>query len=175
MKTRSQTKKEKLEKENEKIPQLNEDVLGIILKHVVRMETNEVLKSFEVIKEHYSQFLHPDDGPGIIHTPFLNHVEWPNYLDSNSRRLVYHTKAKLLSNRKLSVHEQFDLHVTSKAELNLLWKTFKHFPWVRHTMFGDNGDDDYWYLRMAFYFQILWRKIRIRGSLFEKLKQDDLP
>ena len=40
--TWSQTKKEKLEESE--IPQLNEDVLGIILRHVIRKHQNHVQK-----------------------------------------------------------------------------------------------------------------------------------
>ena len=46
MKTRSQTKKEKLANEARKIPQLNEDVLGIILDHVVDKQQRRILRLF---------------------------------------------------------------------------------------------------------------------------------
>ena len=168
MKTRSQTKKENLERDQEKIPQLNEDVMGIILKHVFRMETNEILKSFEIIKEHYCQFLHPDDGPDImIIARSSNHVEWPNYLNSNSRRLVHYTKAKLLWNHKLSFHQDFGLYVRSKKELDLLWKTFKHFRFLH---LSTDDEDDY-EIRMSFYFRLILRRIRLQGTLFEKLEK----
>ena len=51
MKTRSQTKKEKLNNKKRKIPQLNEDVLGIILKHVVKKQRKHILETVELLDE----------------------------------------------------------------------------------------------------------------------------
>ena len=56
MKTRSQTRKEKL-----KIPQLNEDVLGIILKHTIEKQQEYVLNTYEIIEDHLKISLEVQD------------------------------------------------------------------------------------------------------------------
>ena len=175
MKTRSQTRKEKAGNLNRKIPKLNEDVLGIILKHVVLEEQNQIMKRFRVIQKHFDLLLTgPDDGleTGYIPDRYDDHVEWPDYLDSNGRRLMHHTNVKLFRNRELIIHDNFISHVTSKRELNLLWKTFKHFGQVyfHDTDWFQNGFSIF---RVDYFFRgIVWPKIQRRGSLFEKLENE---
>ena len=54
MKTRNQTKKRKLDIEERKIPQLNEYVLGVILKHVVRKQQIHARKILRTQLSHLS-------------------------------------------------------------------------------------------------------------------------
>ena len=68
MKTRSQAKKE------QKIPKLNEDIFGIILKHVIRMEQDRVMKSFEVISNHFGH------GEDYYSTPYYSYYSTPYYI-----------------------------------------------------------------------------------------------
>ena len=51
METRSQTKKEKLDNKKRKVPQLNEDILGIILKYVVKKQRKHILETVKLLDE----------------------------------------------------------------------------------------------------------------------------
>ena len=51
MRSRSQTKKLKLDSENPKIPELSEDILGIILKHVVAKEQDHIYGTYLMMDE----------------------------------------------------------------------------------------------------------------------------
>ena len=174
MKTRSQTKKEKLDNQNSKIPHLNEAILGIILRHVVRKEQNEILECLYVIRNHF--VFHVEPGLDLLEdlyaTSVDDHVTWPDYLNSNSRRLIYHTNVKLFPNQELSIHISLSLRLTTKRELDLLWKTFKHFGEIQQR-WDDRGN--YEEFEAADYFQRLWKMIRARpaarDSLFEKLEK----
>ena len=176
MKTRSQTKKEKAGILDRKIPQLNEDVLGIILKHVVQKEQREIMKSFEVIRKHFYWFLESDDK---LHTAYISdrcpdQVEWPDYLNSNSRRLIHHTNVKLLWSREILIHAIFMFHVPSKRQLDLLWKTFKHFGRVYLTwqeLYNSPEEPMYHTTKsVAWFFRWLWPVIQRRDSLIQKLE-----
>ena len=54
MKTRSQTRKEKHDHQKPKVPQLNEDVMGIILKHVMRKEKKYMMETYWIIQNHFN-------------------------------------------------------------------------------------------------------------------------
>ena len=64
----------------------------------------------------------------------LNHleVEWPDYLDSNSRRLIHHTKVKLFPDYYVRIPKDIEVLMQSKRDLDLLWQTFKHFEETRY-------------------------------------------
>ena len=161
MKTRSQTKKEKLIQENPQIPQLNEDILGIILKHVVEKQQNHVMETCEFIDEYACA------SPITYKPNNWRGVKWPVYLDSNSRRLVYHTQVKLLPNHHILVHESGSLsiykHIKSKRDLDILWMTLKHFSNVRIN--GTNGES------VAEFFQGLWGICQQESWLIQELEQ----
>ena len=179
MKTRSQTKKEKLTKANEarKIPQLNEDVLGIILDYVVAKEQSRILRTINTIQNHCKETI---DRKGQFYWSFdsptyeTSHtVHWPDHLDSNSRRLIHHTKVKLFPNFHLTMDERLKFHIASKQELDFLWQSMKNcgsvcFHWR----------DIHKRITPAKYFKELWDKIQAQRSLIEhleeKLKTKDL-
>ena len=135
MRTRSQAKKEKLEKQ--KVPQLNNDVLGIILKHVIKKQKKHIMDTVAVIEN----YLDPDEYVLVGRGPsrFSGDIKWPDYLNTNHRRLAYHTKVKLFRNYGLNIPRSLDDHIKSKRDLDLLWKTVKHFDyinlWDRETMY----------------------------------------
>ena len=132
MKTRSQSRKEKLDNESRKIPQLNEDVLGIILKYVMKEEENFIYKNFTLIDEYCdNQIAILDPLEGCCKWPSNDEIEWPDYLYSNSRRLIHHTNVKLFPNCVLTVPNRIEIFFKTKRELDLLWRTFKHFGDVR--------------------------------------------
>ena len=104
-------------------PVLNEDVLGIILKFVVKYEQNRLLET----KMCFSEVKDID-----------LHVEWPEILQLNSQRLVHHTNVKLLSKTtlyfdfwKCSFHASPAIQVFRpfRAVDNFCedWQTMKHF------------------------------------------------
>ena len=136
MKTRSQAKKE------QKIPKLNEDIFGIILKHVIRMEQDRVMKSFDVISNHFG---HSEDYYSTsyyscrpFHQYLLSndtdisdrHVQWPKQLESNSQRLVYHSNIKLFSNYYYENDHPLQNLITSHEALGSILETYKHFSYV---------------------------------------------
>ena len=168
MKTRSQTKKEKLDGQSQKLPQLNEDILGIILKHVVRMEQERIWATHEIIRNHFLNPLKLGEQIGVFYSSCRpeNYVEWPDYLDSNSRRLVHHTNVKLLPNCTLSIHISFHMKVTSKRELDLLWKNFKHFGQVSLRL-GPPSEWEMWQTNE--FFQELWDNIQARNGARDAL------
>ena len=178
MKTRSQTKKEKLENQNSKIPRLNEDILGIILDHVIRKEQRNIIEAVFDIEQHFMF-----ERPGLTmeeeitvmsrtEEVALDQVIWPDYMDSNSRRLIQHTQVKLFPNRELSIHQAFSFRVTTKRELDTYWKVFKHFGLVIHR-FGYGGRHEE--LDTAAYIRKLWNIIQERQtgrkSLIKKLER----
>ena len=137
MKTRSQPKKEKLDKIESKVPQLNEDVLGIILKHVLEKHHDHVLNTVGVIEDHV--------GMSILISPLvslsnLEYLKWPDYLDSNSRRLIHDTNVKLFS--ECTVPNTIEEHIKSKRDLDLLWETSKHFGAI--CFWSDNSGTETW-------------------------------
>ena len=178
MKTRNHTKKEKFDYENRKIPQLNEDVLGIILKHVVRKEKVKIFDSMLTIRNHFMFDLKPGLGSELFDLFFdridtrWDTVEWPDYLDSNSRRLIHHTNVKLFPYVLLSIHKGFNLHLTTKRELDSFWKTLKYFGGVRVRSENPGAFELY---GMAYYFRNLWTLIQARlaarNRLIEKLEK----
>ena len=110
------------QKEN-KFPVLNEDVLEIILKFVVKYEQKRLLET----KMCFSEVKDID-----------LHVEWPDILQLNSQRLVHHTSVKLLSRTtlyfdfwKCSFHASPAIQVFRpfRAVHNFRedWQTMKHF------------------------------------------------
>ena len=127
MRTRSQAKKQKLDNEKRKIPQLNEDVLGIILKHVVKKQQKHVLDIIAVIEDH----LDPDRYMLKKYEHHSSEIKWPNYLDSNSRRLIHHTNVKLFPNYELIFPGSIENHIKSKRDSDLLWNTVKAGPTSR--------------------------------------------
>ena len=179
MKTRSQTRKENLEKENRKVPRLNEDIFGIILKHVVRKEQENIMDRHCLIRDHFMVFglepgLSTDEDLDVTSSsrePSL-YVKWPDYLNSNSRRLVHHTNVKLLWDFNLSMHAGFNLHVTTKEELDSIWKTFKHFGGVELREDFDYCGEP---LPIWYYFRQLWTRIQARlaarDAMIEKLEK----
>ena len=172
MKTRSQTKKEKLESQKPKIPRLNEDILGIILDHVIRKEQRKIKEAVFDIEEHFileRPGLSMDEEITVMSRTegiALDHVIWPDYMDSNSRRLINHTQVKLFPNRELSIHQAFSFRVTTKRELDTYWKVFKNFGLVIHR-FRDGGR--YEELDAAAYIRKLWTTIQERQTSREWL------
>ena len=51
----AETKKKKLDNNESKIPQLNEDVIGIILRHVVRKQKIHIAKKSVIIRNHFNE------------------------------------------------------------------------------------------------------------------------
>ena len=102
----------------------------------------------------------------------LDHVKWPDHLDSNSRRLIHHTQVKLFPNRELSIHQAFSFRVTTKRELDTYWRLIKHFGLVIHR-FDDGGR--YEELDAAAYIRKLWTTIQERQTgrqwLIKKLEK----
>ena len=172
MNTRNLTKKEKLASQKPKIPRLNEDILGIILDHVVRKEQRNIIEAVSEIEDHFI-FERPgltmDEGITVMSRTegvALDQVIWPDYMDSNSRRLIHHTQVKLLPNLKLSIHQAFSFRVTTKRELDKYWKVFKNFGLIIHR-FGDGGRHEE--LDAAAYIRKLWTTIQERQTSREWL------
>ena len=182
MKTRSQTKNEKLEKEKPKIPQLNEDVFGIILKYAVEKQQRHVMDTIDIMREHLAT---PHVPKHIIiqlipYTiePSPNHliVEWPDYLDSNSRRLIHHTKVKLFPDYHVRIPKDIEVLMHSKRDLDLLWQTFKHFEEIHFWHdFRDENYEDYENEELPRrVFQELWKKIQARRTPFCRMLEERL-
>ena len=96
MRTRSQAKKEKLDNEKPKIPQLNEDVFRIILKHVIKKQRKHVLKAFIILDDEMEDLITFDTEDGFdVWDVSSYRIEWPDHLNSNVRRLVHHTHVML--------------------------------------------------------------------------------
>ena len=165
MKTRSQTKKEKLDNQKPKVPQLNEDVLGIILKYVVQKQQKYMVETYKIIRKHLDFKTHVD------RMKFSNKIQWPDYLDTNMRRLVQHTNVKLFHGYLLGVNRNAPIHenIKSKEDLDLLWKTLKHFggmSWYEHP---DEIHDES--MTAAEFFQRLWGWIQPKRSLIQELEK----
>ena len=160
MRTRSQTKKEKLDKEKTKIPQLNEDVLGIILKHVVKKERRHIIQTLNIILQHKLSVLRDFRPP--------RDMIWPDHLNTNSRRLIYHTKTKLFPNNFLDVSCHLEDYITRKRDLDLLWVTMKHFGLIRAWKYPTLRHN---YTDIRLFFQEIWTKFQGRRLLFEKLEE----
>ena len=94
----------------------------------------------------------------------LEEIVWPDYLNSNSRRLIHHTNVKLFPNCVLIVPCSIERFFKTKRELDLLWKTFKHFGDVR---FGDELGTQ----TAARFFQRLWDNIQGPSQLVRKLEK----
>ena len=139
MKTRNQAKNER-----QKVPKLNEDVFGIILKHVIQREQVKVKSSFVFIGNHFGgcenclldNFCPCDRNKSLGNCIFTidegldDNVQWPRQLKSNSQRLVYHTKIKLLSNTYCENELPLSVLISSEEELDMIWETFKHFAYI---------------------------------------------
>ena len=184
MKTRSQTRKEKHDNEKPKIPQLNEDVLGIILKHTIEKQQEYVLNTYEIIEDHLKILLEVQDDVIDIDMSSadgaFNKVQWPDYLNSNSRRLIYHTQVKLFPTYKLTMPPKVDEIIKTRLEMDLLWVTLKHFGTIRS--WDGNYLAAYGTVGYAAYsskqaFQRLWKRIRDqrkRQSLFRRKLEERL-
>ena len=132
MKTRSQTKREK-----QKIPRLNEDVFGIILQHVIKKQRDRVMTSLKFIGNHFDgcedmyDYCTKRDNCLYYHDKSLgDYVEWPHQIETNSQRLVYHTKIKLFPNIYFENQQPLHNMISSSRELDLLLETFRHFSYV---------------------------------------------
>ena len=167
MKTRSQTRKEKHDHQKRKVPQLNEDVLGIILQHVMRKEQEYVSETNSIVLDHFWY-------ARLRKRQSSNDIEWPDYLNSNSRRLVHHTYVKLFPGYTLAVnrHISFHKHVNSKRDLDILWKTLRHYGAItlQNNVFGEDCEDDHDIMTPAEFFRRLWDWIRPTSSLIRELK-----
>ena len=167
-----------------KIPQLNEDVLGIILKHTVEKQQEYVWHTYKIIEDHLNILLEVQNDVIDVDTSFadgeFNSVQWPDDLNSNSRRLVYHTKAKLFPTYKLILPPKMDDIIKTRREMDLLWATLKHFGTIRS--WDGNNLAAYGTVGYAAYpskqaFQRLWKRIRDqrkRQSLFRRKLEERL-
>ena len=134
----AETKKKKLDNNQSKIPQLNEDVIGIILRHVVRKQKIHIAKKFAIIKDHFKRLYHQDN-LGSWETFVLvrrssdldpYYFKWPESLKTNSQRLVHHSKIKMFPNIKIDIYIPLDHYIVSNRQLDLMLETFKHFNGV---------------------------------------------
>ena len=137
LKSLIQTKKEKLDCEECKIPQLNEDVMGIILRLVVQKQQKHVVRNVEVIGNHFSD---PYDPKDFFEISFKDknlgyNISWPETLKTNSRRLVHHAKLKMFPNVKMSIKKPLN-GIVSNRELDLMLETFKHFDCIVDHLLG---------------------------------------
>ena len=160
MRTRSQAKKQKLEKR--KIPQLNEDVLGIILKHVVKKQQKYVSDTIAIIGDH----LYPDRYMLKKYDHRSSEIKWPDHLDSNSRRLIHHTNVKLFPNYKLVFPTSIEHLIKSKRDSDLLWKTVKYFDFVTVRQSFDYNTQS-----TSFFVRSLYEKSQASSSLMKKLEE----
>ena len=138
MKTRNQNKRQKVVKQERKIPQLTEDVMGIILKHVIQKHQIQAVETVEVIVEHFQRFM---SQYGQCHCNFgfeqrneylhKYNFEWPKSLKTNSQRLVHHAELKMLPNMGIVLHFPLESYISSNRELDLIWEAIKHFDQVR--------------------------------------------
>ena len=167
MKTRSQAKKEKLDKVESKVPHLNEDVLGIILKHVVQNQKAYVLETIDIIEDHVGESIFIYEP--FVPSPSVESAEWPNYLDSNSRRLIHHTTSKLFPDCKLIIPNKIEMYVKSKRDLDLLWKTMKNFGAIclLITDWDDSINEE---STAALFFQKFWERLQAPSLLVQKLE-----
>ena len=166
MKTWSQTKKRKLDIEETNIPQLNEDVLGVILKHVVRKHQIHARKIVNVIVDHHKPLKLEKDDQNLN----LHHFAWPKSLKSNSQRLVHHAELKMLPNVTIKmVLFSFEEYISSNRELDLMWEAFKHIGYV-HSFFNQFSPQFNGKMKPAEYFKMLRDYLHERGSFVEKLE-----
>ena len=191
----SSTKKDKVDNEKSKIPQLNEDVIGIILRHVIQKHQNYVSKKFEVIAQHFNDIagIPIQNRPSFIHAyqstydvyfskeyygefswtkqnPNLDirHFAWPDALETNTKRLVHHAELKMFPNVKLEIGFNMPLerYILSNRELDLMLETFKHFACIAPMATLDG------FVKPADYIEYLRSSLDHRGSLLaEKLEE----
>ena len=151
----NQTKKEKLDNKTE-IPQLNEDVMGVILQHVFRGQRESVERSMHrtyLVKKLIKRDENLD----------LCHFAWPESLKTNSQRLIHHAELKMFPNVKLGIHADYEdendedyfydkydndlqllLEVESAdKELDSMLETFKHFDCIVARPFGSIKPADF--------------------------------
>ena len=173
MRTRSQTKKQKLDNENRKIPQLNEDVLGIILKHVVEKQQFYVHKTYDTmdgywIGKYWAKTGQTFDIENLPEKPSVEEINWPDYLDSNSRRIVYHTDVKMFPDCSLVVPDWFLLknHFKTKRDLDMLWKLAKNFHSIRYWNMSTDGYHD-----AATFLRRFWQKHQTSSKLVKILEK----
>ena len=154
------------------IPQLNEDVLGIILKHAVQMEQKRVYEDAAMLAK-YTKLPVGYILPDMV---MLQKIEWPDYLDSNSRRLTHHTNVKLIPNCILALPNKLRKELKTKHDLDVLWKTLKHFGTIE---FWD-GDRVYlitWPRQSvgeeapAMCLQKMWREMQTPSELVKALEE----
>ena len=156
--TRSQIKEEKTGNEKPNVPQLNEDILGIILKYAVQKEQEYIFVNYAMLDEFSDwEFDHSDP----CSRPSVQEIEWPDYLGSNSRRLIHHTNVKLFSNCTLTFPNKIQKEFKTKRDLDILWSTLKHFGAIRFWNGPEGG------LRLegpgetgVNFFRKLWQKIK---------------
>ena len=173
MRTRSQTKKLKLDNENPKIPELSEDILGIILKHVVAKEQDHIYGTYLMMDEYWVTKYWTKTGQTFDLTnaskrPSFEEIEWPDYLDSNSRRLIHYTKVKLCPKCTLVVPDLFLLkkHFKTKRDLDILWRTAKNFGSIRFWNDTDVPEET-----SSIFLQKFWQKIQAPSQLVRALEE----
>ena len=221
----------KVKLDNQNIPQLNEDIFGIILKYAVRMEQEHVFEGFAMLDEYsqgaflvqieksYSEILssvknfhfdqlkicymrvsyifksghqnrfqpklsenHPKysewqvDHSDPCSRPSVHEIQWPGYLDSNSRRLIHHTNVKLFSKCTLTFPNKLRKEFNTKHDLDVLWKTLKHFGQMRFwdgPVMGPYGLDSIQGPgeTPAMCLQKMWREIQTPSKLVKALEE----
>ena len=174
--------KEKLDKGKPKIPRLNEDVIGIILKHVVEKQQRHILDTIECMREHLASPLMSERKKQKLITffcddPSPNHlkIEWPDYLYSNSRRLINHTKVMLFPAYEVRLPKEVEILklMKTRQDLDLLWQTLKHFEEI--SFFNCVHDENYEYYDKESLpnrvFQKLWKKIQARTPFCHMLEE----
>ena len=163
MRTRSQAKREK-PGQKRKIPQLNEDVLEIILNHVIKKQKKHALDTVTIIDDHF-------DLDGYMLSEFNRYsreIKWPDYLDTNMRRIIHHTSVKLFPYCELRFPNIIENHVKTKRDLDLLWRTIKHFDSIR---FWDNENKCFTFQTSRVFIRKLWERAQAPTSLMKLLEK----
>lgn len=174
MRTRSQAKKEKLDKEKPKVPQLNEDVFRIILKHVIKKQRKHVITNFIILDDEMEDLIifEPVDGFDL-RSASAYRIEWPDYLNSNIRRLIHHTNVKLFPHSIIKVDRKIERLIKSKQDLDTLWDTFKYYRFVCliFKIPKVNRELVLWpKLPPAIFFRRLWQRMQNETLLMERIE-----
>ena len=173
MRTRSQAKQEKLDRENPPIPQLNEDIFGVILKHVLAKQKDYIMDTMIILDDNLGdsegdliRFTKED---GFIAESYLAYrIDWPDYLNSNIRRLIYHTSIKLFPHDVINIERKIESLIKSRQDLDILWGTFKYFGFV---CFRNQWRQIIWpVMPTARFFRKFWRRMKASRKLVKKLE-----
>ena len=140
--------------EEKPIPQLNEDIFGRILKHVVKGKQMQIFDAIENEEQWPGQREWSAEllakGTITIKLSFLSKnlsggtgvhlVNWPELLQTNSQRLVHHAEVKMMGNLNY-YHWACEFKDTKPRNAENFWEAIKHIGHLKIDVVSERNPD----------------------------------